>query len=802
MSTSLLDRLKGITSKAVFPSAQKIDKEYEEKFDSPDEEAKAEAYSDVVINGDLNKVSSSDEESPEASPHDAASKFTGQDIDAILPSTDDDDDLPASTFRMWLLSIVFGAVVSGTDAFFLLRFPKVAISVVVILIVTWPLGCLMHMILPAWQIKLPFGMGFNLNPGPFNYKEHGCIYIFTNLVTSSNIVVNIVVEDMMMFKNNISIGRQILFNFSCYILGFAFCGLTRDVLVTPEERIWPGVLSKIALFKAIYSMDNPVANGWKMSRWVWLVIVFVFSFVWYWVPDFLMPFMSNIGAWISWIKPESHALSQVFGVKTGLGLFPLTFDWAQVASINNPLTTPFWAVASMFGSFVFWIWIVMPGLYYQNHWQTAHFPIMTNKIYTVDKKPYSFQEVVNNHKDWKLDMNKYRNYSPPMLPIAFIMNVCLSIGTLASLVVHFFCMFKEDVIDPFRTRNKGIDRFNRICHRHKPFPLWIYFVFLVIGLGLGFAFCEGFDDAPIRADGFIVAIAITLCLFMPLSLLEARANTLVQLSAFYFIIAANWFKGEPLKLLYFWGFSFGTIQHVMHSSQGAKVGHYLRIKPKIYMAVLLGAAIWSSMVTPAVAGFLCTHRDSLLPGLCTPQAKNNMVCRIQHTQFNTHGIWGLFGSHLFSPGGRYGFVLWFFLVGGLVALVQFVLMKWRGKNSIFAKFDPVLFFGGAENIPSVTGFNYSTWFATAFVFNFIIHRSFTPWWRKYNLVSSIGIDCGVAICIIIVYFSLKYTGASKHFKWWGTHAGTTYWNGKKQVKTCDSKGCAFKDGPVKYPGFW
>lgn len=70
-------------------------------------------------------------------------------------------------------------------------------------------------------------------------------------------------------------------------------------------------------------------------------------------------------AWISWCKPSSAALSQVFGVKTGLGLFPLTFDWTQITSLNNPLTVPFWSVCCIFGSFVFWIWIVMPGLYYQ-----------------------------------------------------------------------------------------------------------------------------------------------------------------------------------------------------------------------------------------------------------------------------------------------------------------------------------------------------------------------------------------------------------------------------------------------------
>ena len=59
-----------------------------------------------------------------------------------------------------------------------------------------------------------------------------------------------------------------------------------------------------------------------------------------------MPFLSTIGACISWCNPSSGVLSQVFGVQTGLGLFPLTFDWSQITSLSNSLTTPFLAVCS------------------------------------------------------------------------------------------------------------------------------------------------------------------------------------------------------------------------------------------------------------------------------------------------------------------------------------------------------------------------------------------------------------------------------------------------------------------------
>ena len=713
-------------------------------------------------------------------------KFSRLDIQAIIPGTPDDDDLPVSTLRMWFLSLAFGAVVSGVDAFFSMRFPTISISTVVIIMVTWPLGKLWEYIVPNWTLRLPRGMSISLNPGPFNYKEHGCIFLFTNLMTSAGLVNNLIIEDTKFFKVRTGIGRQILINISMYMISFSIMGLAREILVTPEDRVWPGMLSRIALFKTFHTNDNPVANHWKMSRWVFFVLVFLGSFVWYWVPDLLMPFVSDLGAWISWIKPNSATLSQVFGVKTGLGIFPLTLDWTQVSSINNPLTTPFWAVATMFISFVFWIWIVMPGLYYQNHWNVAHLPIMTNGVYTVDRKKYSFQKVAD--KNWNLDLEKFKKYSPAILPIAFLMHLALGIAVFAALVVHFTLLFYDEVIVPWKNRSIHDDPFNKAMKRYSSPSLYWYLLTLAIGLGLGFAFSEGWDDAPIRADGFIVSVIIGVILYIPISLVEARANANLTIDMFFYIVGANWFKGNPLRVLYFYSIGYGIIQHGMHSAQSAKVGHYLRISPRIYMAVLFVSGIWASLVSPSVCWYLLT--SGRFPDICTPNAKNNMVCRKQQTQFNTQGIWGLFGSHIFAPGGRYVWIMWFFLVGAAVPIAHFAYMKWRPRSKL-SMFDPILFLAGGAQVPSVTGFNVSTWFVAAFVFNFAIHRRFTAWWRKYNLVTAVGLDCGVAITAILVYFAIVYTGANKPLtKWWGAEVSK---------KGCDAKGCGYLGGDIPRP---
>lgn len=707
-------------------------------------------------------------------------KFNQGDVMAIL--MDGDDDMPAATLRMWVLAFGFGAFIAGVDSFFNMRFPTIGITVIVIQVLTWPLGKIWHWIIPDWRIPLPFGRGIRLNPGPFNYREHTCIFIFCNVVVSAGLVNNLVIEDFKFFKKNTGIGRQILFNLSCYIHSFALVGLFRGVMIKPADRVWPGVLSNIALFKSIYSKDNPIVHGWKIPRYAFFLIVFLCSFVYYWFPDLILPFFSTIGAWISWIRPDSAALSQVFGVKTGLGLFPLTLDWTQITSINNPLTTPFFAVASMFVSFVFWIWIVMPGLYYQNHWHTAHMPIMSNSIYDYHGKAYNYSKVVDHN--WQLVPEKLEAYSPAFMPIAFLMSLALGIAVFAALVVHFCLQFYDEIYLPWKNRTSEDDIFNQAVKKYKEFPWWYYLLPLAIGLGLGFAFAEGWDDSPIDAGGYFVSVLIGSCIFVPLSLLEARANTTVSIQSFFEIVSANWYKGNAYTVLYFYSFGFSMVQHGMHMAQGAKMGHYMRVPPKIVMTVLFVAGIWASLVSPSVTGFILNH----IHGVCTPNAKNNMVCRKQKTAFNTQVMWGLFGNKLFAPGGRYGWVLWFFLVGALVPIAHFAFCKWKPKSWV-RRIDPVLFFAGAANIPGVTGYNFSCWFTTAAIFNYFIHKRYTSWWRKYNLVGSIGLDCGVAIAAILIYFCVVYTGGSKNYLWWGTEVSK---------KGCDAKGCPFKPGPLPH----
>lgn len=55
------------------------------------------------------------------------------------------------------------------------------------------------------------------------------------------------------------------------------------------------------------------------------MVVFVASFVWYWFPNFIFPAVGYF-TFLCWIWPENAVVNQLFGMSSGLGMVPLTFD--------------------------------------------------------------------------------------------------------------------------------------------------------------------------------------------------------------------------------------------------------------------------------------------------------------------------------------------------------------------------------------------------------------------------------------------------------------------------------------------
>lgn len=101
------------------------------------------------------------------------------------------------------------------------------------------------------------------------------------------------------------------------------------------------------------------------------------AFVWYFFPGLMFVGLSYF-TWICWIVPRNRTVNQVFGMQTGLGVSPITFDWTQVRFLlpnslllssladnkqiaynTNPLLSPSWAAINVFAGFVMFFWSML-----------------------------------------------------------------------------------------------------------------------------------------------------------------------------------------------------------------------------------------------------------------------------------------------------------------------------------------------------------------------------------------------------------------------------------------------------------
>lgn len=99
-------------------------------------------------------------------------------------------------------------------------------------------------------------------------------------------------------------------------------------------------------------------------------------------------------------------MNNLFGMSTGLGYLPTTFDWSQVAYNGSPLVVPFWAQANVFAGWVVIFALVAPILYYTNTWSTSYFPLSGSDVYDNTGNVYNVTKIVDASGNFMVDAYK------------------------------------------------------------------------------------------------------------------------------------------------------------------------------------------------------------------------------------------------------------------------------------------------------------------------------------------------------------------------------------------------------------
>ncbi|KAL8922652.1 MAG: hypothetical protein Q9172_003467 [Xanthocarpia lactea] len=787
---------------------------------------------------------------------------TGDRVIAVAEdSTNDDDDPPdnsryaqvrasvsatdnvtasISTPRMWILSLLCALLGSGSNLFFSLRYPSVTITPVIALVVVHPLGLAWDRLLKreddpaeAFHCGLLVKRSVDeerpiilsrwhrlrrwLAQGRWNEKEHACVYISSNVSFGFAFATDVIVEQAKFYKQDVSILYQILLTVSTQILGYSFAGLTRRFLVRPPSMIWPATLMSTAMFTTMHKSENKIANGWSITRWRFFLLAFSAAFAWYFLPGLLFPALSYFNV-VTWFAPQSIVLANLFGTSSGLGLFPVTFDWAQIAYIGSPLLTPWWAAANVVAGLVIIMWIVAPIMYYNNALYSAFLPILSSSVFDNTGKPYDVSRILT--PDFLFDRERFEAYSKVYLPITYALAYGVQLAGLSALVTHTACWYGKEIwqvsqqsvvsdkatggssynplghgrsIPRHRPRGRsdssveadidismqGEDVHTRLMRRYDDAPASWYLTTFIAMLAIGIWVVEYY---PVHLPwyGLLLALSITAVLYIPVAIVMALTNQHSSLYLICQIICGTVFPGRPVANMVFTTYCYISSAQGVKFSSDLKLGHYMKIPPKLLFQVQIFATLISSFTQIGVLNWMFAN----IPSLCQPDAINGFSCPLARVHFNGSILWGVVGPRrFFGSGALYHRLIWFFLVGAVAPMVVFAIGRKRPMKSTWRKINLPVLFGSLSWIPPATGLNFSVWAVVCFIFNSVIRKRKAEWWGKYTMTLSAALDSGLAIGVVVIFFGIIFPGWMKGFTWWGTEI---YKQG------CDWQACPYK----------
>ncbi|KIK65895.1 hypothetical protein GYMLUDRAFT_38376 [Collybiopsis luxurians FD-317 M1] len=685
----------------------------------------------------------------------------------------DDPSMPTSTIRAWTLGLICAMVVPGINQFFFFRFPSVDVTGMVTILITYPLGRLAAAYVPRWTV-----FGLSLNPGPFTIKEHVMITVSGATVGQASAYgTDIIAVQRVFYNQKYSFAYQWFLTISTQLIGFSIGGISRHILVEPASMIWPTNLVTCALFNTLHSERYAgigKSGGLSRERYFWYA--FTASFIWYFFPGYLFQALSWF-SWVTWIWPDSPTVAQLFGYENGLGFSVLTFDWSQIAFLGSPLATPWWAQANVISGFFVFIWLIVPILHFKNVWYGLHMPVLSRQAYDNQMNRYNVTRILN--PDATFNATKYEEYSPMYLSTGFVFAYGLSFAAVSSTISHSLLYFRKQIwLHARRSINEQQDIHSRLMAQYAQVPEWWYLVVFVVSFMLGVLSIELWPtQMPVWA--FVLALMIAFTYVIPVGMIQAITNQQVALNVIAELVIGYAVPGRPIALMIFKTLGYNTMSQALIFTSDLKLAHYMKIPPRpMFFAQVISGAL-AATAQLGVQTWLFEH----VPNICQSNQSDRFTCQSTEVFGVASVIVSVIGpDRMFSKGHMYYPLLYFFLIGALAPVVSWILDK-RYPNSFFKYVNPVIF-NGTQMLPPATGINYVPSAIVGFIFQYLIRRRHFSWWTKYNYVLSAALDSGLAMSVVIIYFTLQYPrdgtiGQSTILSWWGNtvFSRTADWQG-------------------------
>ncbi|KAI1827059.1 OPT family small oligopeptide transporter [Xylaria intraflava] len=670
----------------------------------------------------------------------------------------------ANTVRAWIIGMIFVTLASGANMFLSMRSPAINFPAIVVLLLSYPVGSLWAATMPTRVFKT-FGITWTLNPGPFTIKEHVVITLMANVSTAYAYSTDalLALQGKPFYDINLGWGFSLIFTLSSQLIGISLAGMFRRFLIWPSAMMWPNQFSKTSLFHALHDKtksEQVESNGWRISQYRYFFYVLVGMFLYYWIPGVVWQGLS-VFSFITWIRPNNVVLNQLFGGFTGLSLIPITFDWTYVtAYLDDPLLAPTHShVNTLIGLFLF---VIIPtlGITYSGALYSKYLPMVTSQTYDNTQSAYVATRILGDQ--FTFDLEKYKNYSPLFLSPTLALNYGLSYAALTAALVHTGLFHGKEIWYRFKAaQNQKPDLHMRLMKKYTEAPDWWYWALLAISVALGLVTALAYDS-QLPWWAFFVSIILALAFVVPTGMILAVSNILLSLNVVSPFIAGFMIPGRPIGVMVFKVFSVITLGQAQVYSGDLKLAHYMKIPPRITFLCQVVPTIWAAIVQISVMNWALGN----IPNVCSLTQAAHFSCPNGRAFFSSSIVWGVIGpQRMFGPGSLYVNFNWFWLIGAALPVFLWVMVRKLHVNFL-RHFNAPILFGAMAWLPPATPLSFSTWAIVGLIFNYVIQRRFGAWWHKYNYITAAGLDAGLVLATIIIFFAITLPNVTIP-QWWG-----------------------------------
>ncbi|GAA5807762.1 hypothetical protein MFLAVUS_001139 [Mucor flavus] len=683
-----------------------------------------------------------------------------------LAVTEDDTTLRAITFRSIFTGFILSALSSSVSQLMIFKPVGISLTDTFMLI-------LAYIICTAWARYLPKG-GW-LNPGPFNVKEHTCIYIMISSANTSAYGTWILSAQELFYQDTPGAAGSIFLLFATQLVGYGIAGQLRPYLVYPSNMIWPTSLPVISLLKT-FNTDAAEAK-WRTK---FFFIIFGAIFVYEFIPQYMFPMIGGISV-VCLAKNDSPWVQRLFGglgTNEGLGMFQFSFDW-NLLSYLTPLVIPLWIQLNVYFGILL-LWILLPLLYYYDVWNAQSFPYLSNSIWqrfdNGTSVIYPQHQVLN--ADNSLNQTLLEEVGRPQFATSFAVNYIFINFAVTATITHVALFYGKEIWNSFRTLKSKIasgdvDIHMRLMQAYEEVPNWWYYIVFACGtaLNIGIAYA---NRSQLPWWGVIFAIALSSILSLPLNLITAVTGYGFGLNVLTEMICGFVLPGYPIANMYFKTLGYNTMYQAGAMARDLKIGHYLKVPPRMtFLHQMLGTAVgcvFNYIVNNAITK---NEREILLDPVgnqfwngATPQTINSAAI-----------TWGAIGPMaMFGPSTQYYIFLWAFVIGFVLPVPGWLLNRKFPKAGFHYINIPMILYG----LVLMPGTN-TSWITFSFIIMLVtqgyVKRRYSAWFARHNYLISAALDSGTSLMVFFVSIAL-YGGASgvayEFPTWWGNRADIKY----------------------------